>query len=70
MITRDAPTKDAQMNIAVYAPPKVMMVIVEKQKAADVWPDGKLNLSDAVMRVLRFFLKSHGRRRLNVFFVM
>ena len=58
------------MNMAVYAPPKVMMVMLEKQKAADVWPDGKLNLSDAVMRVLRFFLKSHGRRRFSVFFMM
>ena len=33
MMTRDAPTKDAQMNMAAYAPPKVMMVMVEKQKA-------------------------------------
>jgi len=37
-----------------------MIVIVEKQKAADVWPDGKLNLSDAGIRDLRFFLKSQG----------
>ena len=36
MITRDAPTKDAHMNMAVYAPPKMMMVMAEKQKAADV----------------------------------
>ena len=70
MITRDAPTKDAQMNMAVYAPPKVIMVMVEKQKAADVWPDGKLNLSDAAIRDLRFFLKSQGRCRFSVFFMM
>ena len=43
------PTMSAQANITIDSPPKIKTVIVAMQNAAEVWPDGKLNLSEAVI---------------------
>jgi len=68
--TREMPTMSAQANITIDSPPKIKTLIVAIQNAAEVWPEGKLNLSEAVIKEWKLGLKSAGLSRFKVFFKM
>ena len=51
--TRDSPTTHAHPYRVRKGPPKTMPVIVARQNAAEVCPEGKLNRSDGTIRALK-----------------
>ena len=67
-ITRDMATRLAHRYMAITGPPYTTHRAVASRNAAELWPEGKLNWSEAVIRLRKPGMKSCGRRRLRAFF--
>ena len=67
-MTLDSPTAAAQINSTAVTPPNNRDVITHRQNAADVCPEGKLNLSEAAMSECMLGVKSQGLSRFKEFF--
>ena len=61
--TRDSPTPHAHPYRVRKGPPKTMPVMVARQNAAEVCPEGKLKRSDGTTSALKLGMISCGRRR-------
>ena len=60
--SRDSPTPHAHPYRVRKGPPKSMPVMVAKQNAAEVCPEGKLNRSDGTTSALKLGVIYCGRR--------
>lgn len=66
--TRENPTNPAQAQSGINKKGKKCPIKAAIMNAADVCPDGKLNLSEGVIKLWKFFIAASGRLRLKPFF--